>query len=395
MPKEGLKPKLADFRGPLAPIPRLKKPQADESESLMIAPELRPISTISSSPIPTQAYLEASEPRDAALTLLNIAFVSSYLNSDTNEISLIEQAKLELEILHNPKATQHWQHFLPSLSTLKNWLKKNTGQLRNTSTIDNADLARCLRELGRAYLRWGDYSKAIEHLTHAHELCPDLSFGGAQCAEHLARSHHCLQQNDEAEKWGLLALEEWQEMSGSDPSYVIWILGRIYISQGQYEQAIKYLTKALNIGKARNSEWDVAYALLELGRAEMKKGETQDAQISFTKALTHFSPLKGVKERVLCRFYLAKLEDPLKLPTEEECHALWKTWHDEDIPLYKRSNVFGSCQFSLLYQHIRQFVDLALRWLVGLRALCRHYGVKEKGSNYDIIEELQKHTPKQ
>ncbi|KAJ7592282.1 hypothetical protein C8J56DRAFT_522355 [Mycena floridula] len=64
-----------------------------------------------------QTYLDASEPQLAALALLNVAHVSTLFDSQTNEIPLIEQAKLELETLQSPKNNQHKQHFLSSLST--------------------------------------------------------------------------------------------------------------------------------------------------------------------------------------------------------------------------------------------------------------------------------------
>ncbi|KAJ7596139.1 hypothetical protein C8J56DRAFT_396115 [Mycena floridula] len=251
-----------------------------------------------------QAYLDASEPRLAALTLLEVAYVSTLIDSEINEIPLIEQAKLELEALHSPKE----------------------------NLIDNEDLASCLRDLGMAYSRQGNHFEAIQNLTHAHELCPELSFDGAECAENLARSHHRLKQHNEAEKWGLLALKEWKEMGRSDVNYVLWILGIIYISKGQYDQAVKYLTEGLDIAKARNDEGNVANILLELGRVHMKKGETNDAQTFFTEALLHFGPLQRENPMVVCRFYLEKLEDSSRLPTKEECNALRKTWHDEDIP---------------------------------------------------------------
>ncbi|KAJ7596164.1 hypothetical protein C8J56DRAFT_1160391 [Mycena floridula] len=280
-----------------------------------------------------QAYLDASEPRLAALTLLDVAYVSAFIDSQTNEIPVIEQAKLELETLQSPKHNKHQQHFLPSLSTLRNRFKKGTRQPKDTSTIDNEDLARCLLELGKANSRQNKHSKAIQHLTHAHELCPELSFDGARCAQHLASSHHHLQEYNEAEKWGLLALEEWKEMNQSNVSFGLWILGIIYISKGQYDQAVKYLTEGWNIAKARNDEWKVAQILLELGRAHMKKGETNDAQTFFTEALVHFGPLQGAeKYMIVCRYYLAKLKDPSHLPTEEQSNVLSVTRHGEDIP---------------------------------------------------------------
>ncbi|KAJ7596133.1 hypothetical protein C8J56DRAFT_1160376 [Mycena floridula] len=280
-----------------------------------------------------QTYLDASVPRLAVLALLDIAFVSTFLDPKTNDISLIEQAKLELEIICNLKPNQHWRHFLPSFSTLQKWFKKGTRQPKDANIIDNKDLGRCLRDLGMAYLRCGEHSKSIEHLQHARELCPELSLNGTLCAQDLARSHYHLQHDDEPEKWGLLALKEWQEMGASDVGYVLWILGMIYISKGQYDQAIEYLREALDMVKTRDDQLFIGLILLELGRAHMKKGETNNAQTCFTEALVHSGPLQGMEEvMVACKFYLARLKDPLWLPTKEECNALQHIWHHEDIP---------------------------------------------------------------
>ncbi|KAJ7590168.1 hypothetical protein C8J56DRAFT_1139925 [Mycena floridula] len=268
-----------------------------------------------------RTYLDASEPRLAALALLDIAYVSPYINSNTNEISLIEQAKLELETLQSPKHNQ--QHFLPSLSTLRNRFKKGTGQPKDISILDNEDLASCLIQLAW-HVHVGDIISKPLNTSHVPVNCVQ---------RHLIIGHD-VHKILRAEKWGLLALKEWQEMGDSDVSYVLRILGRIYISKGQYDQAVKYLTEGLDRAKARTDGWEVADILLQLGRAKMKKGETDDAQIFFTEALVHFGPLQGVERRmIVCRFYLTKVEDPSWLPTEEECHALRRTRHDEDIPL--------------------------------------------------------------
>ncbi|KAJ7587389.1 hypothetical protein C8J56DRAFT_1164916 [Mycena floridula] len=262
-----------------------------------------------------------TEPRLAALTLLNIALVSSYINSNNDEIRFIKQAKLELETIHNPKPNQHQQHF-----------KQGTGQLKDTSTIDNEDLANCLKNLGIAYLRWEKYSRAIKHLKHAHKLCPELSANSVVCAENLARSYHLLRNHDEAERWGLLALNERQEMGETDISFVLWILGVIYISKVQYDKAIKYLTDGLDIAKTRDDQAYIGLILLELGHAQMKKGENEDAHTSFMEALIHFSPLQEVEQQiVVCKYYLAQLEDSAWPPTEKERNALKVTRHEEDI----------------------------------------------------------------
>ncbi|KAJ7581583.1 hypothetical protein C8J56DRAFT_248479 [Mycena floridula] len=280
-----------------------------------------------------QIYLDASEPKHAALALLDIAFISTYIDCQINEIPLIEQAKHELETIYKPKPNQHQQHFLLSLSTLRNQFKKSARQPKTPSTISNEDLTKCLLELGKAYSRWKNHAKAIEHLIHAHHLSPELSLTGALCAQNLAMSHHCLQKFEEAEKWGLLALEKSREIGNINVSYAFRILGRIYISKGQYDLAIKYLREGLDRAKACDDKRNVAYILLELGRAKMKKGETQGAQTSFMEAVIHGSPVEGAEQRmIVCRFYLAKLEDLSRLPTEDEVTALQYTRHEEDIP---------------------------------------------------------------
>ncbi|KAJ7593682.1 hypothetical protein C8J56DRAFT_819861, partial [Mycena floridula] len=73
-----------------------------------------------------QTYLSASEPRLAALELLDIAVVSTFIDPKTNDISLIEQAKLELETLRSPKHNQRWRYFFSLLSALRNRFKKDT-----------------------------------------------------------------------------------------------------------------------------------------------------------------------------------------------------------------------------------------------------------------------------
>lgn len=73
--------------------------------------------------------------------------------------------------------------------------------------------------------------------------------------------------------------------------------------------------------------------LIELGRAYMKKEETEDARASFMEALTLCDALEGLQQRmIICRYYLDKLDDSLRAPTEEQMDALDSTGHEEDIP---------------------------------------------------------------
>ncbi|KAJ7601145.1 hypothetical protein C8J56DRAFT_27253 [Mycena floridula] len=278
-----------------------------------------------------QTYLSVSELRLAALALLNIVEVSVDINPEAEEIPLIEQARLELQRIQSSSSDHH--HHLPVLSSMHIRSKKVASPM--PSAIEADDMARCLRNLGRAYLRSGRHSKAIEQLIPARQLCPALSFEGALCSYNLSRSYWYLQHYDEAEKWGLLALKEWKEMGNSNVGFVFEHLGKIYISKHQFTHAIEHLNEALDMAKARNNQWNTGVLLVKLGWAQMKKESNQDAQVSFMQALVHFEqlPQRVVGSMVIvCEFYLAKLENPTRNPTQEEQRALHSAGYAEDIP---------------------------------------------------------------
>ncbi|KAJ7596209.1 hypothetical protein C8J56DRAFT_884330 [Mycena floridula] len=265
-----------------------------------------------------QTYLAASGPRRAAQILLNIAYVSVLIHSETDDIALIKQAMLELENFYHPKPT--WSSFGTwFINTIKGVSPKEPSIMDYTG-----DMARCLQDLGIAYSRRGDHSKAIEHLIRARESYPKLSFEGAYCAQNLALSYHRLRHHNKAEEWGLLSLKEWEGMGNST----------ISISKGLYEQAVESLSEALELAKRRDDLWNTAMVLVELGRAHMKNGGIEDARASLTEASAHFRQFQGISNQplIVCRFYLAKLDDPYRVPTEEERRELRITSHDEDIP---------------------------------------------------------------
>ncbi|KAJ7583773.1 hypothetical protein C8J56DRAFT_1027902 [Mycena floridula] len=239
-----------------------------------------------------EAFLAASKPALAALTLLNIASASASIDSEFDEIPLIEQVQWEFESIYNPQP------------------------------IPDKYMAECLWRLGSAHSRWGNHSKAVEHLREARNLSAAGSFDRAKCAGELANAYQCLGQLDEAEEWGVLALTEWREMGGG-LEYTLRILGMVYISKGEYNKAITFLEEGLDSAQAQgNLQW-TAHFLLELGRAQMKKGNGDDACGAFTEALGHYQNLQGVANWMLvCQFHLDKLEDPSRVPTSEERRAL-------------------------------------------------------------------------
>ncbi|KAJ7578854.1 hypothetical protein C8J56DRAFT_1170136 [Mycena floridula] len=248
------------------------------------------------------AYLAASEPTLAAKALIDIADVSALIDSSFNEIPLLEQAQQELESLDEDG--EEWK----------------------------MAMARCLMLLGQAHSCWFNHSKALEHLTRARDFCSDLPFERAICADKLADAHHRLQQLDEAEKWAVLAVGEWKQIGGYFGRSLLAI-GKIYISKAEYAKAIRSLEEGLQHAKAYGPQRDTADILLELGRALMKEGKDNDAKRLFGEALMNYENLEGVEgEKIVCPYYLNKLDDASRVPTSEEEDALSVTRHREDIP---------------------------------------------------------------
>ncbi|KAJ7572671.1 hypothetical protein C8J56DRAFT_1068087 [Mycena floridula] len=196
-------------------------------------------------------------------------------------------------------------------------------------------MAHCLTNLGEAHSRHGDHSESLEHLTRARDFCSDLPFERVQCAENFADTHHRLQQLDEAEKWAVLALNE-RRQSGAYLGYSLYIFGKILISKAEYDKAIKSLEEGLECAKIYGDQQNTADTLLELGWVYMKMGKKIDANRSFSRALIDYANLEGVveEEKIVCQYYLDKLDDPSRLPTLEEEAALRITWHEEDVPGY-------------------------------------------------------------
>ncbi|KAJ7578868.1 hypothetical protein C8J56DRAFT_1170143 [Mycena floridula] len=250
------------------------------------------------------AYLAASEPTLAAWALIHIGNVSALMDSSFNEIPLLEQAQQELESLDEDG---------------EQWKKA---------------MAFCLILLGEAHSCFDNHSKALEQLTRAKDFCSDLPFERAQCADKLADVHHRLQQFDEAEKWAVLAVSEWKQIGGYF-GRSLWALGKIYIFKAEYDKAIRSLEEGLQHAKTYGKQRDTARILLELGRTHMKKGNSNDAKKLFSEALMNYGNLEGVEEeKIICQYYLTKLDDASRVPTPEEEGALKQTQHGEDIPGY-------------------------------------------------------------
>ncbi|KAJ7578627.1 hypothetical protein C8J56DRAFT_1111641 [Mycena floridula] len=268
-----------------------------------------------------KAFLNASQTLLAAHMLLDIADVSAMINSSFNEIPLIEQTQQDLELI----GTEHGEE---------------------TQSAVQEMMVLCLRRLGTAHSRRSNHADGIKHLTKARDLCDNLPSEAAECAYHLAVAHQRLQQFDEAEKWAVLSVEE-QKQFGGYLGFALGLLGMIYISKRRYDLAIEHLSEGLDCAEARGDQSDMADLLLELGRAHWKKGKSDDARAAFAQVLERYGDMEGaavVDGKIICQYYLEKLQHPRRVPTSEERRALTLTWHEEDISFNVVTDFFRNAE---------------------------------------------------
>ncbi|KAJ7595490.1 hypothetical protein C8J56DRAFT_1115404 [Mycena floridula] len=233
-----------------------------------------------------KSFIRASDTRNAAFALLKIAEISTMISPQYNEIPLIKQAQIELTYSNNPailKLIRRCRFLCPLLPSKQ--------------PVANEDIARCLTHLGEAYSRHRNYSKAIKPFTRARGMCSEGSFERAGGADELAAIHHRLGNYQEAEKWALQACKEWKHVGGYTERS-LRILGRIYISNLDYDKAIRALSEGLEAAKIRGSVYWTAQSLLELGRAYMKKGEIENARSTLVESISHYQKLENKDNRM-------------------------------------------------------------------------------------------------
>ncbi|KAJ7583927.1 hypothetical protein C8J56DRAFT_195184 [Mycena floridula] len=107
------------------------------------------------------AFIAASRPALAALTLLDIAHVSVSMDPSKNEIHLIEQAQQELVSINTPQPIRRKWTLLRLFTPLRNRYKKTASTEAKPGNLVEESMAQCLRRLGCAHSRWGNYSDAI------------------------------------------------------------------------------------------------------------------------------------------------------------------------------------------------------------------------------------------
>ncbi|KAJ7600573.1 hypothetical protein C8J56DRAFT_1156910 [Mycena floridula] len=283
--------------------------------------------SLEQSKLARQAFLDASEFRLAARKLLHIATVSSliHVGAEADFLPLIDQARLEYESIHTPGSVKLRRRD----RLVRLFQRRETSTPRDGAT--DLDIAECLLQSGTVSLRH-DPQLALKDLIRARDLFPKPSASALSCALSLGVVTYILGDYDQAEKWTMTAQQESQEL-GVSIAGPLHYLGRLYITQGKYSQAVQSLKDSLDNYMTEGNLLLAAHTLLELGRAWMKIGDKEEARSAFLDASKQYllSPSERDGE-ILCRFYLARLDDPSEMLTLDERKALENTWHHEDIP---------------------------------------------------------------
>ncbi|KAF9059136.1 hypothetical protein BDP27DRAFT_1431795 [Rhodocollybia butyracea] len=163
-------------------------------------------------------------------------------------------------------------------------------------------------------------AQSISTLTTTWKFCisNNLPLQQAECSWWLTQTCINLERFDEAKQWGLIALDEANQINFEESVS----LGQICISQRDYDKAVEYLMEGLESSKAYGSPLNIARTLFHLGRPWMKKGQKEDARGAFTETLKYCEILQGSWEgpryQRACRFYLDKLENPSRKPNFQE-----------------------------------------------------------------------------
>jgi tetratricopeptide (TPR) repeat protein len=236
-----------------------------------------------------EAFLHASEPNHAAYVLYHIgrtplATVGYISESDSRNLS---DALAEFQSLADPKGIALCQMALS--------MKAN--------------------------------AQSLETIIATRESCisNNLPIEQASCTQHLTELCGNLGRLDEAVQWGLIALEESRLINDQMHGAILWILGSVWISLGDYDKAVDCLMEGIKISKAYGGPLGTARILFQLGRVWMKKGHGEDAREAFTETLMYHEMFKGSWKtpaiQTTCAFYFEILEGVCREPNTEEQKA--------------------------------------------------------------------------
>lgn len=142
----------------------------------------------------------------------------------------------------------------------------------NRPDISNKDNAVVYTHLGTEYLRMGKLSVALEKLQKAVDFDPE----SVEAHDAIAVLYEKLKQYAEAREHFEAAIKLRPESTSTLNNF-----GRFLCDRGEYDEAIIYLKQAVEL-PLNDSKW---YALTNMGRCELLRGNQDIAEANFRKAL--------------------------------------------------------------------------------------------------------------
>lgn len=198
-------------------------------------------------------------------------------------------------------------------------------------------IARSLRHVGLGYLKFKFYEKSLEYALKYLSMCQVLDAGMnsdsiAEAYNDVAWVLYKLENFQKALKYSKEAVQGYMQLSENESShsvYALHTLGVLYLELGNRKEAIKSLSKVLDISKKfkMDNHYVTYLSYFDLGEALFKDGQLEKALKSHEQALKILTELR---ENTGSDFYdvdtSKKRVSELRALLEKESHSMFNFW---------------------------------------------------------------------
>lgn len=198
-------------------------------------------------------------------------------------------------------------------------------------------IARSLRHVGLGYLKFKSYEKSLEYALKYLSMCQALGAGMnsdsiAEAYNDVAWVLYKLENFQKALKYSKEAVQGYMQLSENESShsvYALHTLGVLYLELGNRKEAIKSLSKVLDISKKfkMDNHYVTYLSYFDLGEALFKGGQLEKALKSHEQALKILTELR---ENTGSNFYdvdtSKKRVSELRALLEKESHSVFNFW---------------------------------------------------------------------
>ena len=189
---------------------------------------------------------------------------------------------------------------------------------------DTGLIARCTNNTGEIKLAEGDYEAAFETFEKAYGMIedPGKSDDGAIIMHNMGVAAKRMGKFGEAQKYLLASLEyntkkeKFKEMAAD-----YYVLASIRSRQSEYQDALGYINKALDLDKRTENSVGIAKDLFAKGTIQYKSGSLKEAYYTFKRDALILESLSMAEELIEC---LRNLEDIAKSLSYTDDIPLWE-----------------------------------------------------------------------